>query len=325
MAQQRAGPCRRVRAGRPSRRGRPSRGRGRPRSPGPGTGRRPSASSSSTAAMRPSSTVQAPGGDASSSTSRPLTVAAVDRAAHRAARRQARATRPARSGLDVELDVEPVALRRVARLGRLDRPAVPIEDDAPLDEQRIARRWIASSPASSAVAALGGDRAGPAAQDDAGPAERLVERAGSRSAAMTASAQARSGPPTRGRSARHRPGAGGAAGRSAGASDAEAGGLGGRRGTDVAGQDPRARDTAGAAHLLAEGHQAIGAPVRRWRRRSCRARAPRMRPSSASRCMALRAVIRLTPNSAHRSASDGQPLTRREAAIRSRSACSIWR
>ena len=48
-------------------------------------------------------------------------------------------------------------------------------------------------------------------------------------------------------------------------------------------------------------------------------------PSSASRCMAFRAVIRLTPNSAHSSASDGNRSPGRRVAIRSRSACSIWR
>jgi 3-methyl-2-oxobutanoate hydroxymethyltransferase len=50
-----------------------------------------------------------------------------------------------------------------------------------------------------------------------------------------------------------------------------------------------------------------------------------IRPSSARRCMAFRAVIRLTPNSAHSSASDGNRSPGRRVAIRSRSACSIWR
>ena len=49
------------------------------------------------------------------------------------------------------------------------------------------------------------------------------------------------------------------------------------------------------------------------------------RPSSASRSIALRAVIRLTPNSAHRSASDGSRSPGRRVAMRSRSACSISR
>ncbi len=50
-----------------------------------------------------------------------------------------------------------------------------------------------------------------------------------------------------------------------------------------------------------------------------------MRPSSASRCMAFRAVIRLTPNSAHNSASEGSRAPGRRVEIRSRKACSIWR
>ncbi len=50
-----------------------------------------------------------------------------------------------------------------------------------------------------------------------------------------------------------------------------------------------------------------------------------IRPSSARRCIALRAVIRLTPNSAHSSASDGSRAPGSRVEIRSRSACSIWR
>ena len=49
------------------------------------------------------------------------------------------------------------------------------------------------------------------------------------------------------------------------------------------------------------------------------------RPSSASRCMALRAVIRLTPNSAHSSVSEGTRSPGCIAATRSRRTCSIWR
>ena len=78
--------------------------------------------------------------------------------------------------LDVELDVEPVAVGRVARLGRLDAPAVAVDDDAPLDEQRVARP-DPEQPGVLGRGRGGGDRAGPAAQDDAGPAQRLVERA----------------------------------------------------------------------------------------------------------------------------------------------------
>ncbi len=49
------------------------------------------------------------------------------------------------------------------------------------------------------------------------------------------------------------------------------------------------------------------------------------RPSSASRCMALRAVIRLTPNSAHSSVSEGTRSPGCIAETRSRRTCSIWR
>jgi hypothetical protein len=48
-------------------------------------------------------------------------------------------------------------------------------------------------------------------------------------------------------------------------------------------------------------------------------------PSSARRCMALRAVIRLTANSATSSASDGSGSPGFMSAIRDRSTCSIRR
>ena len=68
------------------------------------------------------------------------------------------------------------------------------------------------------------------------------------------------------------------------------------------------------------------AGARAARPRTCRARGSRTtRPSSARRCMALRAVIRLTPNSRHRSLSDGSRSPGRSVAMRSRSASSIWR
>ena len=51
----------------------------------------------------------------------------------------------------------------------------------------------------------------------------------------------------------------------------------------------------------------------------------RISPSAARRSIAFRAVIRLTPNSAHRSVSDGSRAPGRSVAIRSRRACSIWR
>jgi hypothetical protein len=41
--------------------------------------------------------------------------------------------------------------------------------------------------------------------------------------------------------------------------------------------------------------------------------------------MALRAVMRLTPNSVHSSVSDGSASPGRSSAMRSRSACSIVR
>ncbi len=51
----------------------------------------------------------------------------------------------------------------------------------------------------------------------------------------------------------------------------------------------------------------------------------RTRPSSASCAMACRAVMRLTPNSVHRSASEGRRWPGRRVAMRSRSADSISR
>ena len=84
----------------------------------------------------------------------------------------------------------------------------------------------------------------------------------------------------------------------------------------VAGQDAASSGRARARrHLLAERHQPVRAAVGgRLRRRSCRgpARAA-ISPSSASRCIALRAVIRLTPNSAQSSASDGSAVARPQA------------
>ena len=48
-------------------------------------------------------------------------------------------------------------------------------------------------------------------------------------------------------------------------------------------------------------------------------------PSSARRCIALRAVIRDTPNSRHSSSSDGSRAPGVIDASRSRRASSIWR
>ena len=62
------------------------------------------------------------------------------------------------------------------------------------------------------------------------------------------------------------------------------------------------------------------------RRRSCRVPGSRtIKPSSASRCIALRAVIRLTPNSSHSAVSDGSGSPGSSSWIRSRSVRSIRR
>ena len=72
---------------------------------------------------------------------------------------------------------------------------------------------------------------------------------------------------------------------------------------------PRSRSASSVPrpeHLLGERHQAVRPPVGRRLGDESRPPAARgIRPSSASRCIAFRAVIRLTPNSAHSSASDG--------------------
>ena len=178
-SQQPAGHAVERRRDRPWRRGRPSRGRGRRRTRGRGTGRqRPRSSSRSTAAIRPSSIVIRPSATRSSRTSRPPTVVA-GRASYRSPSTvMPWSPRPrATSGsLDVELDVEPVAVGRIARLGRLDPAALLVRDDPLLHEERVA------GPDREEAGVLGrgrggGDRAGPAAQHEAGPAERLVERA----------------------------------------------------------------------------------------------------------------------------------------------------
>ena len=79
--------------------------------------------------------------------------------------------------LDVELDVEPVPIGQVARLGRLDATAVSVRDDPPLDEQRIA----GPMPQQARVLGRRGgrrDRAGPATQHE--PGLRRASRAATR-------------------------------------------------------------------------------------------------------------------------------------------------
>ena len=91
-----------------------------------------------------------------------------------------------------------------------------------------------------------------------------------------------------------------------------------RRGSTGGCARARTRDDgveAATAHLAGERHQPVrrGGGRRPCSRRSCRGPGCRATsPSSASRCIAFRAVIRLTPNSAWSSASDGQPVARPE-------------
>ena len=76
--------------------------------------------------------------------------------------------------LDVELHGETVAGRRVARLGRLDPPALPVLDDAALDEQRV------TGPQGEEPSILGRrggriDRARSATEHEPGASEDLVQ------------------------------------------------------------------------------------------------------------------------------------------------------
>ena len=80
--------------------------------------------------------------------------------------------------LDLEVDVERVAVGRVARFGGLERAPAQVDDDPPLDEERRARPAIPRRRASSADAASAASVARPRAGTKPAAAERLVERAG---------------------------------------------------------------------------------------------------------------------------------------------------
>ena len=136
VPEQARGPSRRAPPRRPSRRGRPSRGRGRRRSPGRDTGLVGAPAVGPLDRARPRRS------------SRPRS-----RAGRRRPGRRGRAGRRARTARLIGRrpsgrrrsaastsngDIERVAVGRVARLGRLDPPAVVVDDHPALDEQRVA-------------------------------------------------------------------------------------------------------------------------------------------------------------------------------------------
>ena len=110
-------------------------------------------------------------------------------------------------------------------------------------------------------------------------------------------------------------------------SDRQRARLGVRRRADLPREQPRARASGPGAASRCEN------AIRRSANRCAGGTATNVprpgirstRPSSARRCIALRAVIRLTPNSRHRSLSDGSRSPGRSVGTRSRSASSIWR
>ena len=170
---------------------------------------------------------------------------------------------------------------------------------------------MASSRASCGGRGGGRDHAGAAPQDEAAGGQRLVQRPGRQ---VGGHDRARRRPDEhgrfRGRPARRRPGArrcevhDGLARRDAEPCAAS---------SAVAGRMTRLSRTASSGSRPARRISwvnVISRVARRWTGSSA-TKLPRpgsraMRPSSASRCIAFRAVIRLTPNSATSSASDGQ-------------------
>ena len=230
--------------------------------------------------------------------------------------------------LDVEQDVERVPVSRVAALRGLDPAALAVHDHAPLDEQRVplGRARAGARPRGSRARrrswrclAGGGSRRAPGhrgASPSRGPrAITAGAVACTRIAISTAigSSSAQAQPPQRDdRLARPRGRAPPPRRRSTAGSRAPApSSSGGGRGAPS-----RARTSAAGPHGDASAARATKLPLPGIRS---------TRPSSARRCIALRAVIRLTPNSAHRSASDGRASPGLSVAIRSRSACSIRR
>ena len=215
----------------------------------------------------------------------------------RACRRPRRTGRPARSGRPGSATPWPrrggratsAMTRRSTRRGS---PAAHAQQAGVVERRRLGRDRGLSPP-----------------QLEPRPGERLVQRArlevgGHDDVGGAPDEDRRARPPPAG----HRPGAGaGPARPGPRARIARARRLGVRGGADLPREQPRARRPALA--LASRGRTPSGgrrSGARAARPRTCRAPgSARTRPSSARRCIALRAVIRLTPNSRHRSASDG--------------------
>ena len=77
--------------------------------------------------------------------------------------------------LDVEADVDGVPVRRVARLGRLQRTPLAVEDDATLDQHRVAARHP-QQPRVLLGGRCGRHRRRPAPQPPAGAGQHGVQR-----------------------------------------------------------------------------------------------------------------------------------------------------
>ena len=206
-----------------------------------------------------------------------------------------------------EADVEAVARCGVARLRAFQRATALVQDEAPLDEHRLAAAHT-EPRGILALARLGADGGLAPRGHDAGADEGLMERA---------------------RLEVGRQEHGGAAGCEHGGLHRHRLAVGEAHAAEL--HDLLARRDAQVPRAPAP---SVGAAVRRmmrevgtrpWRRISCekvirklarrwvggsatnvpRPGSRRTRPFSASRAMAWRAVMRLTPNSAHRSASEG--------------------
>ena len=229
--------------------------------------------------------------------------------------------------LDVEADDEAVAVRRVARLGRLDATAVPVLDDPPLDEERIAGP-NGEQPGVLRRGDRGADRAASRGAGRCRPEPRASwSEPVARSAAITPSLEASirtvdsraiGWSSARRNRRRWTTGCPVSMPRLA-ASEAVLGRMT-RSSTCELGTRP-ARRISWVNVISRLARRCAGGSTTKLPRPGFRS----IRPSSASRCMALRAVIRLTRNSAQSSASEGSRAPGPREAIRSRSACSIWR